>query len=524
MEAPPGPFRILAINDVIPEKVKPWIFIFILLVIQLSGGGIYLATLNETVGERSLMTEDVTMAGFAGLAGMALIFAIMLRLKFRIVTKYALLICAAAIILCNLIALETNNLFVLVTVCFFSGAFKMWATFECNSTIQLWITPTRDLPVFFAYVYLVVNGVILLGGATDMYVALLTNNEHVNYFIIGALLAIMLLIMLIFNDRRFIPKMPLFGIDWLGAILWGMIMLCINFICIYFNHYDGFQSEEIQIGCVLLIVLLALNLYRASFIRHPFISLQTFQFKPVWHTLILYFFVEILIAPSHVYEHIFFEEILHFDTNHMISVNVISWIGIALGALYFWQFFALKRHSFKISFMVGLTALIAYEAFMYFGIDSTTTKEWVALPLILRNFGYMVVAATLLSDLLRVPFPRFFEALSVQAMMSAGCGGAIGMFFISNGLHYVAPKNFQSISMHFDKYNPASLTDPAHLSHLIEQQVLLVSLKELYGYILMIGIVFWLVMLVYRNPYFEGWFTKQKLNIATEKDAVEHTH
>lgn len=522
MNIPPGPFKIPTINDYVPEKLKPWIFIFILLVVQLSGGGIYLATLYETVGDKSLLREDVTMAGFASMVGMALVFAIMLRLKMRIPTKYALMVCGVAIISCNLIALETNNLFILIMVCFLSSAFRMWATFECNSTIQLWITPTRNLPVFFAYVYLLVNGVILLGGATDMYVALLTNYKFVNYLVIGALLFVMLLVMLLFNSRRIMPNLPLFGIDWLGAILWGLIMLAINFIFIYFDYYDGFQAKEIQTGIVILFVLLALNIYRASFIRHPFIRLQTFMFKPVWHTLIIYLLIDVLIAPSHVYEHIYFEEILKFDTQHMIHVNIISWTGIVAGALFTWRFFAVKNKSFKSTFMIGLTALMAYEACMYFMIDATTTKELLALPLFLRNFGYVTIAVVLLSDLLRVPFPNFFEALSVQAMISAACGGAIGSAIITYGLHLVAPKNFQNISATFDKYNAASLTDSQHLAHAIEEQVLLVSLKELYGYLLMFGIILWLFMLLYRNPYIENWFKKETIPTNQEQEETSH--
>lgn len=523
MNVPPGPFKIPTINDYIPEKMKPWVFIFILLVIQLSGGGIYLATLNETVGDRALLREDVTMAGFASLVGMALIFAIMLRLKMRIQTKYALVICGAAIIICNLIALETNNLFVLITVCFFSGAFKMWATFECNSSIQLWITPSRDLPVFFAYIYLLVNGVILLGGATDMYVSLLSNYKFVNFLIIGALLFTMLLVMLIFNTRRIMPNLPLFGIDWLGAIIWGLIMLCINFICIYFEYFDGFKSAEIQTGILFLVILLALNIFRASFIRHPFISLETFTFKPVWHTLIIYLLVDILIAPSHVYEHIFFESVLGYDTTHMIDVNVISWLGILVGAVFSWRYFAVKKKSFKKTFMIGLTALVAYEACMYFMIDRSTSKMLLSIPLFLRNFGYVTIAIVLLSDLLRVPFKYFFEALSVQTMISAACGGAIGSAIISHALHVVAPKNFQNISMSFDKYNPALQQHSEHLPHLLQQQVLLVSLKELYGYFLIFGIIFWLLMLCYRNPYLANWFTKQA-SPAVNSEPVSDSH
>src|SRR5690606_12703963 len=105
--------------------------------------GVYLATASQMVDATSLMQEDVLMAGYASLIGMALTFVIMLRLKMRFTSKFSLLISIAVIIGGNLIALYTNNVVLLIATCFIVGIFKMWATFECNSTIQLWLTPTR---------------------------------------------------------------------------------------------------------------------------------------------------------------------------------------------------------------------------------------------------------------------------------------------------------------------------------------------------------------------------------------------
>lgn len=47
MHPPVGPFKIPAINDFVPEKVKPWIFVLFVIIFQFAGGGIYLATLND---------------------------------------------------------------------------------------------------------------------------------------------------------------------------------------------------------------------------------------------------------------------------------------------------------------------------------------------------------------------------------------------------------------------------------------------------------------------------------------------
>ena len=501
MQAPSGPFKILAINDYVPEKLKPWICIFFLLIMQFAGGGIYLATVNETMSERALLQEDVMMAGYASMAGMALIFTIMLRLKFRIPTKYALMVCCSALIICNIICLYTNNLFVLVATCFVAGMFRMWATFEFNSTIQLWITPKRDMPVFFSYVYLVVNGMILIGGAADLYIGYLTNVHYLNWFVIGLLLFMMLSVMLLFNSRRFMPNMPLFGIDWLGAFMWGLSMLTLNFIMIYGDFYDWLDAWQIRSAIVILVILVGLNLYRASFIRHPFIAIQTFKFRPVFQSLILYIVIDILIAPSHLIEHIYFESILGFDIPHMAQVNFVSLTGIIAGSIFVWRYFAVHKHSFKATMLIGLSAILLHLLLMYFVIDIHLSKEYLVIPLFLRNFGYVVMAVALLSDLMNVPFPNFFQSLSVQAFISAACGGAIGVAVIQRMLRVISTKNFQLLSMDLDKLNSKlHQTDANTLDTLLSQQILVGSFKEIYGYLVICAIIFFIAFAVLKQP------------------------
>ncbi|WP_266205873.1 hypothetical protein [Pontibacter kalidii] len=174
-----GPFSIPAINNVVPEKWKPWLLIFFVIIFQFSGG-IYLAAANEMVGGTALLHEDILMAGYASMIGMALTFTVMLRLKMRFTSRYTFLVCSSALIICNVIAISTHNLPVLVATCFFAGIFRMWATFECNSSIQLWLTPTRDLSVFFCYIYLLVQSSILLSGISGIYVALFSNWQYIH--------------------------------------------------------------------------------------------------------------------------------------------------------------------------------------------------------------------------------------------------------------------------------------------------------------------------------------------------------
>ncbi len=496
-----GPFSIPAINNIIPEKWKPWIIIMFVVIFQFSSG-LYLATANEMVGATALMQEDILMAGYASLIGMALTFTIMLRLKMRFTTKFAFLVCSIALITSNIICLYTGNVVVLVVTCFFAGIFKMWATFECNSTIQLWLTPKRDLSVFFCFIYLLVQGTILVSGVTNLYVAFFSNYQFMHWFVIGLLLFVMLITLLIFNSNRFRPPFPLFGIDWLGALLWGLIMMTVNFICLYGEHYDWWSSSEVKTAALFLVVLLAMNIYRASFIRHPFIPLQTFKYKAVYIPFVLYIMVDIFLAPSHLIEHIYFDGVLQYDSMHVVSMSLTGWLGVIAGAVFTYFYFAVKKNSYKSTFMIGFGFLIGYLVQMYFLIDANTAKEMLMVPVFTRSFGYVVIAIVLLTNLVKVPFHHFFQAISVQAFISAACGSAVGAAILHHLFNGLATKNFQLISTNIDRVNHqlANLGN-APLEMMIRQQVLLVTSKEVYGYLVIAAMLCFVVFLFYKFPY-----------------------
>ena len=117
-----GPFSIPAIRDFVPPKLRPWIIIAFVIVFQFSGG-LYLAAVSEMVGSTALMQEDIMMAGYASMIGMGLTFAIMFRLKFRFASKTSLMTCSIALIVSNLICMQTHSIPVLVITCFFAGIF-----------------------------------------------------------------------------------------------------------------------------------------------------------------------------------------------------------------------------------------------------------------------------------------------------------------------------------------------------------------------------------------------------------------
>lgn len=96
---PPGPFRVPSVNAFVPRVIQPWIYLLMALSFQLSGGR-YLGALNYMIGEEQLMREDLLMALWCNLAGMATLFPLMFRLKFRFTNKTLLRAAALGVLVC----------------------------------------------------------------------------------------------------------------------------------------------------------------------------------------------------------------------------------------------------------------------------------------------------------------------------------------------------------------------------------------------------------------------------------------
>jgi MFS transporter, DHA2 family, multidrug resistance protein len=483
-----GPFTIPEIRGFVPEKVKPWILIVFFVIYQFSGG-VYMAAVCEMSGSLALMQEDILMAGYASLVGLALTFTIMLRLKFRFSAKTSLAATALGLIACNLICMHTSSVPLLVAACFVAGIFRMWGTFACNSAIQLWVTPKRDMAVWFCYIQLCVQGFLQLSGLTVIYVAFFTQWEYMHGLIIGLLLCLLLITVVLFRNQRTIPMLSLFGIDWMGALLWGGTILCAIFVLNYGSYYDWYQSRYIWMGTVFGMVALALNLWRASFIRHPYISNQTWCYRNVWLTFVLYFVLDILVSPSHELELIYRERILGYDSLNLISLNWIVLLGFVCGAFFTYRVFALGKSTYKTMTLIGFSLVVGYLLVMYFIIDYSLPQEMLVLPLLLRGCGYIIIVITFITALSTTPFQHFWQSLTVQAFASACCGSLVGSAILTHVLKLTVKKNAMLLGAALDNVNPAASRMPSELLWgSLQQQATIVSMKEIYGWLCLLGI------------------------------------
>ncbi|MDE6812875.1 MAG: hypothetical protein K2J28_03455, partial [Duncaniella sp.] len=528
---PQGPFDIPEVSNVIPRRLKPWLFIFFVLIVQFSGG-VYLAAASDMVGTTALMQEDILMAGYASLIGMSINFAVMFRIKFRFSTRTQLLAAGAVLLAANLICAHTSSVPVLVVTCLVAGWFRMQATLACNSTIQLWLTPVRDMAVFFCYVYIIVDSVIQLSGIATIYTAFFTQWEYMQWTMTGLLALMMLLVMLLLKPVRGPMFIPLLGIDWIGAVLWGGFMMCFTFICVYGNFYDWWDAAEIRGAALIGLVCVAINLWRATFLHHPYITFRAMRNRNVVRATGVYLVFFTLLATEHVFEHTYAANILGFDETNLIDLNWYVLVGIVAGCGFTYVTFALRKWRYKTMTAIGFALAAIYLAYFYFLIDYGVEKEMLFIPLFFRGAASVIISIVFLTSIVQsgLPFQVFPQALTINGFTGAVMGATLGPAIVGELLRHTMAKNAALLGAGLTDFNPAAAHIPlGQLYEMVQTQALVVSMKEIYGWLLILALLSLVVIAVSYGPLrpravFPKWKTIRRTlrrMVRAEETAVE---
>ncbi len=515
--APQGPFDVPDVRGFIPRRLKPWLFIFFVLIVQFSGG-LYLAAASDMIGTSALMQEDILMAGYASLVGMSINFAVMFRIKFRFSTRTQLIVSAIVLMAATAICAHTDSVPLLVATCFVAGWFRMQATFACNSTIQLWLTPVRDMAIFFCYVYIIVDSVIQLSGIAVIYTAFHAQWEYMHWIMMGLLALMVLMVLVLLKPVRAPMYIPLLGIDWIGAGLWSIVMLCFTFVCVYGNFYDWWDAVEIQGATLLGFVCMAINLWRASFLHHPYVSFMALKNRNVVRATLVYLVFFTLLATEHVFEHSYTANILGFDETNLIDLNWYVFVGITVGCGFTYFTFALRKWTYKTMTAIGFAFAAIYLAYFYFLIDYGVEKEMLFFPLFARGFASVVISIVFLTSIVQsgLPFTVFPQALTINGFTGAVMGATLGPALIGEFLRHTVAKNLSLLSANIVDFNPnVDVSALGSIFGSLQLQALVVSMKEIYGWLLIVALVALTLILIGYGPVrpwaiFPKWSTVRR--------------
>jgi len=488
--------RIMACKDFVPIRLRFLIFLFIIVIYQFTGG-VYLSAVSQMAGAMSWINEDIMMAGYATLVGQTLIFPILFRILFRFKTRDILMVVTVALIAGDLICMYSDFIPLVVFVSFVCGAIKMVGTFICWNNIQLNITPTRDFAVFFPFLFTFILGCIQLSNLATGYSILAFDWKAMHLFIAAALLLVLLLIH--FTMRRHYRQglyMPFLGIDFLGGVLWCVFLMTLVFIGVYGEHYDWWRGEEIPIATFIVIISFIMILHRESSVRHPYIPLDTILQPNMLNLLILSGCLTLMSVTSGCLQNIYTSAILHFDTFHNVSLNWGSFVGVLAGAGFFYLGVVHCKWRNKVLLFAGFACFTLYQIILYFLIDGLTDKDMLYLPMFLKGAGLVIIYTAITYKMSgSVSFQYYFQSMCLIGFIRTTFGNAISSAFYTHIYNIVRQKNLALLSSELDYMNPLT-KNFSDLYNELQRQATMVSLKEVYGYAVIIGIAILMIILL----------------------------
>lgn len=483
MAGPPmlqGPFRVPSFNSYVPRRLQPWIYLLFAFIFQLSGG-IYGGAMSHVMGEYSLMREDVLMVIMCNVVGVAMPFPFLFKMKFRFTNRSLLLNAALVIAVCNVLIVWTESLPVMCALSYIAGFFKLCGTFECMSNIQLWMTPKRDFTVFFPLLYCIVLGNIALSlWITEHLIYIYQDWRIINWTMAGAMLTVALVVYVTTHDFRFMKPLPFISVDYLGCLLWSAWMLEFIFFFNYGEYYNWLDSKVMRMDVVLFLVTGYFCISRMMHIRHPYISPEAWRYKRLIPLLILFAFVEFMGSTPKVLQTAFTGGVLHFGNLTTNVLNVVEWGAVIMGCLFCLLWCKVLHWKYTRLLTIGVAAMVGYPVMMYFLIDQGLPIERLYLPTALRSFGnaiFFCMLTVYLEELM--PFQHFFMGLTMAGIIRNGPVATMCSGLFSFGIRHQMADNMA-------RGLPYDAT-----------QLLMISVRQLYGITCLIGIAVLLIFLIW---------------------------
>ncbi|MGM9713495.1 MAG: hypothetical protein ACI3Y5_05180 [Prevotella sp.] len=475
----PMSFSMPMVRGFVPEAIRPWIYLLIALCFQITGAR-YLGALNEIIGANGQMREDVLMCLYCNLAGMALWFPMLFRMKFRFTNKTLLTGASTVVIITNLLIGYVTWLPLLWLLCLLEGIAKIQGTFECMSNIQLWMTPKRDMTVFFPLLHIVILSGMNSQDYLSAWFGTLGDWRLMHWLIAGIHCIVLLFLLTCVKHFRFM-RLPLYGIDWTSMALWAALLMQLAYLLDYGDWYAWFNHDAVWYLTGTTLITLGAILHRMVHVRHPYINPKVFSgFRYVKQIFLLICFVECLFATEHILEEIFLEEVMHYNTIVNASLCLPVWIGNMCGCLFslFWLQKVMRMSYIRLG-IIGASMLLAYLVFMYLCMSPSISKETLYVPLFCRGFAYTTLSVVFMSSLCDVmDFNHFFQGLSIFNMIHMVIGGCVGCAIYSKLLGiYVADGFMRYTSGALWMHSTAAIGSGEMVS-----EMLLVGVKSIYGW------------------------------------------
>lgn len=489
------PFVMPMFKEWVPRCLQPWIYIVQVFCIQFSCG-IYLGALESVRGTTNLMLEDMLILLYASLAGMAVWFPMLFRMKFRFTNQQLLIGSAIVIAICNLITMNNTNMALLLPVCFVAGIAKIQGTFECMSNIQLWMTPKRDFGIFFPILHIVLLTAIIGSAWLSAEIAYHLNWQMMHILTIGTMSFVVLIQLTLCRPFCPMPKpMSLKGTDLFTGLLTSLLMMSVCWILVYGEYSMWFTSLQIRLLLGFSLILTAWILYRLRSLPQPYISLKILRYKYLIPILIITIIAEILLGSEHTLEEIIWSEVYGLEEHTKTKLCLWALPGVYIGVIITLLWLGFKKWNVLYLYIIGFGCVLLYVLYMYFYLDVNAAIEQYRIALVLRGCALAVLAITLMWCMhASVPdLQHFFMSLFVFNVLHMYLAGAAGYGVYTTLFKHLMADNMSRYGNYFTQTAFGTFN----------KAVVSVTLKQVYGQLIWasaaVVLLFIIITLIYHS-------------------------
>ena len=486
-------------KDWVPPRLRPWLYVYLAFTFQMSGG-VYIGSLNSMIGSTSLMREDLLMCLYSGLCGMAFTFPVLFRTKFRFTNRTLLLLSAAGIAACDVAAMYVRCLPLLWVICFVAGCLKIQGTFECMSNIQLWMTPRRDFRVFFPLLHL---WIMVSIPASDFLAAWFCQYQtwrSVPWLMSGVMMFNALWLFVCTRHFRMMRRLPLYGIDWLGALLWVLAVMQAVYVLCYGEFYNWWDSPVVRMLGATALVTLGLAVARMLLVRHPYLEPKMWLTRRLPPILFLALAIEALFAAEHVLEEVFYDGCAGWHKHTVAVLDLPVMAGSVCGCLFSLLWLKVWQRGRVRLVAVGMAAFAAYALLFYFSVSPDVSLQRLYLPVFLRGFAAALLSVVLLYSVQSVMnFMVFFQSLAVFQTIHMLVGGVAGAACYAFGLRRFMADGMARYGEQTD-ITGAGGGQVGRMMGELAVRLQVEGVKQLYGFVAYAAMALLLAVLFYDAP------------------------
>ena len=458
----------------------------VMLVIILITNPIYSSNIVPMMSSTGIYSEYFVWANYSVMIGMVLTLPLFMRLKFRFRAKETLITALCVMALMPLVTASTYSGVVMVGACMIYGMAKVLAIIEVVMIFFGMICRDGNSDKFYSVLFPMAITTGPIGGLIASKVAFAINWQMMHYYTSAVCLLMALVAVIVCHNQRFGRKTPLYYIDWLGMLLYGITLSSLAYVYAFGRQQDWFVSGRITFAVVLCLASFFAFITRQLTVKRPYMILKVYKRTSVRMGVLLLACQGMFVATASLLT-MYTSAILGYNWQINASLGLMMIPGLVVSG--FVSFFWTKRKlPVKMLIFSGFGAYFLNVVMLYWMMVPGLNIEKFLLPQFLVGYGMGTLYINVWMYMLgKLPLKDKIGSISTAVILRSLV--ITGFFATLYGwLNYKFQwQSVGNLAVYFDAITMSHYPGTGSL-HDVQLNAILAANKRLLGYIIIAGI------------------------------------